>query len=442
MKAMPSIGVALYADGTPFSIEGNVACEYRKSPFEFSAASDLPSQTLWVTNASLNDLISVGLHKSPKIAHEGYYRTRLAQMAQELGITNLPLDQQASLLAEILGNAAEMAKIQLGLTQYPSSGLAQAVGQLYGASEAPIGSAMFQVAEQSCQRYTACERERRYEKADIFSFWMPRFPWAASLLEQPLPNNNDLKVIPPHALPSMGKDSVLLAEWASENKIPLFARVRVHALDPVVGKLVNYGAGAQSLKRSTESGAYEARNMREWCALPELEMLCQFGDVQVIQVACSSGWSRSGLHIFNSRLSAVSYAYGLVAENLWTGLARKPTPTGTVSRTLSTAWLQAIDRMKCLQVAQRLYNMGMEVVNYGNGRITVVCPPSVRALIPQAALEEGMMYPASLPSLNPYRPQPGNPDHILQHLINCKDYARLVSVDQATLKELESARGA
>ncbi|WP_326430271.1 hypothetical protein VQ574_21350 (plasmid) [Stutzerimonas frequens] len=442
MKAMPKIGVALYANGTPFCNEGNVACEYRKKPFEFSSVSDLPGQTLWITNASLNDLIEAGLHKNPKIAHEGYFRSRLAQISQELGLAQFELDQQASLLAELLGNAAEMARSQLGLTQYPSNGLAQAVGQLFGCNEAASGTAMMQVAEQACQRYTACERERRYEKADVFSYWLPRFDWADELLKAPVPTNDRISAVPSHALPGMGRDPVALVEWAQENKIPLFARIKIHGLEQTVGKLMNYGAGAQGVNKRAGQGDYEARNMREWCALPELDTLSQVGEVEVLQVAVAGGWSRTGLSLYNSKLSRISYAYGLVAENLWVGLTRKPSPMGNTSRTLSTAWLQSIDRMRCLRIAERLYNMGMEVANYGNGRVTVVCPASVRALIPQAALEEGLLYPAHLKNLQHYRPSLQIPHHIMQHLINQGDYARLVGVDQQALKELEASRAA
>lgn len=440
MKAMPKIGVALYANGTPFSREGNVACEFRKEPFEFSSASDLPGQTLWVTNASSNDLYEAGLYKNPKIAHEGYYRSRLAQIGQELGISTMPLNRQASFLAEVLGNAAEMARLQFGLTQYPSNGLANAVGQLHGLSEPAAGTALMQVAEQACQRYTACERERRYEKADVFSFWMPRYQWADGLLNEPVPVGETITAVPGHTLPGMGRDVNVLVEWAQENKIPLFARIKIRGLEQNVGKLMNYGAGAQGINKNTGSGDYEARNMREWCALPELETLSQVGEIEVLQVAVASGWTRSGLNLYSSKISQISYAYGIVAENMWVGLTRKPTPNGNTARTLRTAWLQSIDRMRCLRVAERLYSMGMEVINYGNGRITVVCPPSVRALIPQAALEEGILYPACLEGLQLYQANQQQPVHVMQHLIAQRDYKRLISVDHRALQELEANR--
>ncbi|MDU4254458.1 hypothetical protein [Pseudomonas sp.] len=439
---MPKIGVALYADGTPFCRDGNVACEYRKQPFAFSSASDLPGQTLWITNASLDALIQAGLHKNPKIAHEGYFRTRLGQMAQELGLGQYTLDQQASLLAEILGNAAEMARSQLRLTQYPSNGPAQAVGQLYGTNEAPVGTAMLQVAEQACQRYTACERERRHEKADVFSFWLPRFQLADELLQAPLPTNDKIMAVPAHSLPAMGRDTNALVEWAVANNIPLFARIKIHGLEQTVGKLMNYGAGALGVSKNAGNGSYEARNMREWCALPELETLSQVGEIEVLQVAIASGWTRSGLGVFHNKLTRISYAYGLVAENIWVGLTRKPSSLGGTSRSLSTAWLQSIDRMRCLRIAERLYNIGMEVSNYGNGRVTVVCPVSVRALIPQAAREEGMLYPAHLQGLTPYQPSLQVPHQVLQHLINQRDFAKLIHVDQLALKELEASRAA
>lgn len=433
------IGVALYSDGTPYSREGNFACEHRGRPFSFATASDLPGQTLWITNCDLKELIDVGLHRNPKIAQQGYFRTRLNQMVHELGASSLSTEQLCALLAEIIGNAALMIRRQLGFTQYPTRGIAQGVAQLYGYPQAPSGSAVRQVAEHAYQRYTACERERRFEKAEIFSFWMPRHAWAKKLLSEPIPGNDNITLIPPHNLPEMGRDAGALVDWATENNIPLFARVKILGLEETVGRLMNYGSGARDMQMKAQGGGqYSARNLREWCALPELETLVQAGDVQIQQVATANAWQRSGLHCHGSKISTVSYSYGLVAENLWTGLTRKPDASNEMSRTLSTAWLQAVDRMGCMRVAEKLHNIGMEVINFGSGRVTVACPPSVRALIPQAALEEGLMYPP-LEGLTPYKPRSSDPAHVMQHLINSRDYARLTQVDHALLKELEGA---
>jgi len=438
-----SIGVALYSDATPYSREGNWACEYRGQPFSFSSASDLPGQTLWITNCDLQDLIEVGLNKNPKIAHHGYFRTRLNLMVQELGMRDMTPEQQCTLLAEVLGNAAAMARHHLGLAQHPIRGLAQGVGQVFGFTEPPRGSSVYKIAEQACQNYTSCERERRYEKADVFSFWMPRCDVAKSLLETPVPGNEGISVIPAHNLPDMGRNPASLVEWATENKVPLFARVKILGVEETVGKLMNYGSGASDVSGQGFGGAqYSARNQREWCALPELDMLVQSGDVHVLQVGHATGWQRSGLHVYEDRLAPVSYAYGLVAENLWYGITRRADATGSVSKSLSTAWIQAVDRMRCLQVAVRLHSIGMEVINYGNGRITVACPAAVRALIPQVALEERLFYPSSLEGLQPYKLRHEDPVHVLQHLLSKRDYSRIVQVDNALLRKMEVSRAA
>src|SRR5690606_39437946 len=103
------------------------------------------------------------------------------------------------------------------------------------------------------------------------------------------------------------------------------------------------------------------RNMREWCSLPELQALSQAGDIEVIQVALpTGGYKTPELSTFRSKPAAVSYSYGLVAENLWVGLTRKPSWDGKTSRNLSTAWLQALDRMHCLKIAERLHNARSE----------------------------------------------------------------------------------
>lgn len=438
------IGVALFADGNPFSRSGNFACVQGHKPFEFGSSSDLPAQTLWITNASLGDLIEAGLHRNPKIAHDTYFRTRIIQMTQELGIDVWGADQQAAMLAEVLGMAAEMGRVQLGLIQYPSGGIAQAVGQLYGHPEAAAGSNLLHVGERACQRYTSCERERRYEKAKIFTFWLPRYDWSQRLLSEPLPTNDSLKALSPHALPDMGRNVPALVNWAVENKIPLFAQIRINGLESVVGRLLNYGAGAQSLTETSGGGSeYEARNMREWCALPELDVLSQAGEVQIKQVAVAGGWARDGVRLYNSKACTVSYSYGLVAENMWVGMTRRPSPDGKLSRTLSTAWLQALDRMHCLRIAEKLHSIGMEVTNYGYGRLTVVCPQSVYALVPKVAREYGLMYPASLRDLpKAAAPNPAHASEVLQQLMLQGEHASMMRVSHLALKELEASRAA
>jgi hypothetical protein len=205
---MPSkIGVALFRDASPFSKNDNIACEYGGRPFYFGSTSDLPAQTLWVTNCDSDKLYEAGLSRAPSIASDGYFRTRLSQIVGELGLSIHTLEHQVAILAKILGSAAAMLKAQLGLLEYPAYGMAQAVGQLYGSQEPPKGSAMFQIAEQACQRYTACKRTRRHEQADVFSFWFPREQWASEMLELPLPTG-DVKLVPMHSLPDMGSDEL------------------------------------------------------------------------------------------------------------------------------------------------------------------------------------------------------------------------------------------
>ncbi len=431
------IGVALFLGESPYSAEGNFACEYQGQTFEFFSVSDLPSQTLWITNADLGDLIELGLHRNPKIAHDGYFRTRISQINQELGLDALTLEQQAAFLAELLGSTAEMARVELNLTQYPATSLAQAVGQLHGYREHPKGTPVFTIAEQACQRYTSTERARRIEHADIFSFWMPRYEWANELLEMGLPVSENAQVIAPHNLPAAGRDAIALVEWAEENKIPLFANIRINQVEETVGRLINYGAGAQGIN----ANGYDARNQREWCALPELSVLAYSGDIEILKVVTAGGWARPGLHLNRSKFARVSYSYGLLCENIWSGLTRKPNDFNKSSKTLQTAWMQSVERMKCLRVAERLSGIGMDILSYGNGRISVACPISVRALIPQVALEESMLYPTFLKDLDFYSAA-GNsePFAIMQGLMARREYARILEVNNKALQDFKARK--
>jgi hypothetical protein len=50
------------------------------------------------------------------------------------------------------------------------------------------------------------------------------------------------------------------------------------------------------------------------------------------------------------------------------------------------------------------------------------------------------MYPAALKDLEHYRARPDKPAEVMQHLLNSRNYSRIIQVDQAMLKELETSR--
>lgn len=434
---MPSkIGVALFKKASAFSAADNVACEYGGEPFSFGQPASLPKQTLWVTNLSRDSLYEAGLNRVPWLAADDYFRTRLAQMVQELGISEKAVEYQVSLLTEILGNSSAMLRAQLGLVEYPAYGMPQAVGQLYGSDQPPNNSPVLKIAEQACQRYTAAARSRRFENAEVFSYWAPRTQWASLMLAEPVPTGG-LRLIPRERLPANSMD---LVAWAAQHNQPIFAKVRVESMDPTIGRLMNYGAGAVDVEHQSAAGStYDARNFREWCALPELNFLCQYGEVTIESVAVAGGWANPGLRVPNSKAASISYAYGIVAENLWVGTLRRNYGTFNIAKSLSTAWLQAVDRMRCLQLAAKLHGAGMEITTYGNGRIGVVCPMSVRSRIPSAAQQLELLYPAALKNLTPYQINKSNPIHIQQHLLGLDQREISAKVDRACLMEIEAA---
>jgi hypothetical protein len=430
------LGVALFDRASPFSNDGNWACEYQGSPFAFKSASDLPGDTLWVTNADYGLIGDAGLHRKPNIAHEGFFRTKLSQLGFELGIGELDLEQQARVLADMLGTASAMAKVQLGLTQHPTFGIANAVGQRYGLQEPPAQSRMHQIAKASAQRYTACARDRDLQQGvDRLTFWIPRFDFARSLLSLPLPASDDISEVALHRLPGSGRDALEVACWAEEERLPLFAQISVERLEQKTGKLLNYGSGADTL-----NAGYDARNMREWCALPELKVLAAAGDIRLERVAIASGWLRSGLNLYETKVSQISHSYGIVAENLWVGLTRSPRNGYGTGASLGSAWIQALDRMHCLRIAEILDAEGFDVFSFGYGRIQVTCAPSVRNLIPTVAQQNNLLYPARLQDLPPPNFDRRSPLDVAQQLLTRHDYSNMSRANALVLQGLEQAR--
>lgn len=351
-------------------------------------------------------------------------------MIEELGIGDLEPARQVSLLSHVLGNAAKFVKKQLGMVQYPTSNITQAVGERFGIAEAHEASDLYKVAERASQRFTASERTRQLPNAEFFSFWKPRYTYAQSMLTCAIPQEH-LSQVPPQHLPGGGQDAQEVVRWALEANLPLFAQIEVRSLEENIGRLMNYGAGAAPI----QGEQYEARNFREWVALPELMVLVQSGDIGIRRVLVASGWHEHGLRTVDMPSAQVSYAYGLVAENIWCGLMRQPSRYGRISKTLATAWLQAYDRMQMLAVAEKLSQIGFEIRHFGNGRVAVTCPPFIRAHIPGAAQELGLMYPASLDGLEMYPVTGSNPMHLQQKLLASKDFGSLLTVDNHLLRE-------
>lgn len=439
INAARSIGVALYQGGNPLSTTDNVACRYRGEPFSFASAVDLDANTLWVTNASYQSLSEAGLRLKPNVAFDGYFRTNIYQLCLELGLVDDPVEVQCAVLAEMLGAAAEMFRMQIGISHFPVDSLMASVGQMFGFAEAPFRSQISEIAERAIQTYTACERERRHaNNSVVFNFWVPRYQWAVRMLNTLVPVNTQLVPVQLAQLPDSGTDALSLVEWAEENQLPLFAQIHVKSLEQVVGRLLNYGAGAQTVRsESRGTQEYDSRNFREWCSLPELKVLAQVGEVEIRQVAVSSGFQRSRLGLHNSRVATVSYSYGLVSENLWVGQTRNV--KGLLSKSLSTSWLQAIDRMECLSMAEQLYHEGFEVMTYGYGRIKVVCPISVRALIPSVAKRLGLLYPASIAGVEHLPLDSKSPDSVMQKMISGRDYKSLIRANDIVQSEMIDA---
>ncbi|MBT9112099.1 hypothetical protein KIP75_30365 [Pseudomonas aeruginosa] len=440
-----AIGVALYNDSNPLSTEGNFACRFRGEPFKFKSAADLDANTLWVTNASYTALTEAGLRLKPNIAFDSYFRTSVDQLIVELGlglssdrVQESNVEQQVAVLAEILGSSAEMFRLQLGIPDFPAESLMSSVGQMFGFQEAPSRSVISDISERAIQSYTACARERRHaNNAVVFNFWVPRYRWAVKMLNSPVPINTNLVQLNAAQLPDNGADALTVVEWAEETNLPLFAKVNVRSLEQVIGSLMNYGAGAQHMRSEARgSQEYDSRNFREWCALPELKVLAQVGEVELQQIVVAGEWQRTRLGLHNSKVSSVSYSYGLVSENIWVGQTRNR--NGKLSRSLSTSWLQSIDRMECLQIAEYLFKQGFEVITYGFGRIKVVCPISVRASVPGIAKKLGLLYPAWLDGVQ-HLSYEKSPESVMQTMINTRDYKSLIRANELVMQEMVEA---
>lgn len=368
------------ASGGSVSIEGGPSRR-------IVSVAELESDVKWLTNFGFTDFNANGLGRNPNFYFSGFLRSELKAIAEEIGAGTEQLSGDKSveilslLFTRVMRLATETLKVDLRTNSISTKGLADFIGaRVINKNKIPdeINSAL----SHAYQTYTTVMQRlpRDWKKVMLRK---PRYLHATDVLSTPVPSEFQWVYVHNARLPATNSDRI---EWCIGNELPVLANVSVKPKRGEYGNLISYNTGAA--------------NARSWVSQPELLVLSQFCEVEVIGAfVCEAGFEhQKELDQFPSLgdFSLASYSLGLIAENFWVSMASPRTsPSNQKFYPPRAIWYRAMDRMSMFMQAVRMHREGFQVFAYGLGNVTVYYPPGATEDLTAFAMQEGLDVPAA-----------------------------------------------
>lgn len=392
---LPNLGVVIFDDPTTHDPDGcnhGWACIYSDEPFEVEGTGDLSTSAYWWMNLNPQSAANHKLLRTPRFLDSSYLRTDLRSIARELGISDKDGYEQVIVLSKIFHNVVKLAKHCFGFDHLPrwslSSGIAQALSLPHPEQPSEFENCFFAAT----QTYTECQRGSYDPDKKFVSFVLDRCSHADYILSKDLPSG---------VFRSANEDQVKMparderAEWLVKQELPIVVEYSLESIHPVYNPLVNYGAGAGVMSAGGIGAGGTSFNHRRFCTLPELasmNLLAESVNIGKILVDTTIPTKRFDLP-FAPGDFPISFSAGLLAESIWVALGRSPV-TGRLERNSPvTAWIHALDRMRCLAKAALAKDAGFEVVSYGYGRVVLALNDSQHEAALTFAREQKMIPP-------------------------------------------------
>ena len=148
-----------------------------------------------------------------------------------------------------------------------------------------------------------------------------------------------------------------------------------------------------------EGGKSKERN---WVCQPEILYLSKFASLDISAAFVAEGYQDLGrkTHLpYLGELSDFSYSLGLLAENVWIGLASRSINSQKRSKSLVSpraCWLKAADRFMTLTSAMMLSSAGFIVSSYGYGGVTVIVEENKLPQLIEIAPHAGLCVPMNI----------------------------------------------
>lgn len=360
-----------------------------------SGPGDLSSNVLWVTNLPYFSHQKLNLRMSGNIFDEQYFRTKVSQIGVENGIESSP-KELAEFCSRIFQKVAELGRSHFGI-DLSSPGYRYHKTMSYGlipdhARRQPEGRNSAEIMEaisHSTQANQAMSGVKRPSGSSAISLVFPRHAYGQWLLGLPLPigtkwvtvkqkeNSTKFGVEQGQKLRNTTAVVERLAGYGEKNA--MFLRTRVLSMEPFYRNFAAFGSGEKI--------------MRRWATLPEVLELSRYAKISIEGgYMCPLGAVEEvPSEVFG--YSDMSYARGLLIENIWAALASPITVQSGSRRTALEAYLRAYDRIACGRAAAHMARRGFVVGSYSMGRVVVFLRPGEGERVAKAALDVGLLPP-------------------------------------------------
>jgi hypothetical protein len=351
------------------------------------SVNELDSNVKWLTNFEFTDFNANGLLRNPNYFFSGFLRTDLKQLADEIGAgpDQLNAREASSMLSTLFGRVMRLAEQSLGVqfvnTKMSTRGLSDFIAdRVVNRNKIPDdANAAFKAAYQTWIPLVV-KVPREWKRIMLRR---PRYRHAVEVLSTPVPSEFQWVYVQGSRLPA-DKDARIT--WCLGNELPVVANVIVKPRRNEFMDLISYNAGAQQ--------------ERAWVCQPELLMLSQFCEVEVIGAfVCEAGFEeQKELTQFPDLgdFTEASLSLGLLAENFWVSMASpRTTPTNAKFWPPRAVWYRAMDRLAMFMNAVKMQREGFKVFGYGTGALCVYYPPGATSEMVDFSLITGLDVPAS-----------------------------------------------
>lgn len=326
-----------------------------------ASPTEIDTDRLWLTNLSRQALYRNGLSRHACFRPDSYLSIGVAEIGDLLGIDPEDAPGLAQALSAVLANIARLLFALFGIDKAPPYDLGYGLRRILAPAD-PLFSDD-ELAEAFCEsqvNFVRCLTQIPDELAPRPVRLLP-VKHAIDILSAPVPvgarrwRRRDWK----------GRSLAALLDWCGDDTQAL-AKITVHRFsDDRLGRLINFGSFSER---------------RRWAPLPDLRILHEGGaEVTVHRVFyCEEAPVRplSDMDILSplSPQWAISLSAAIVAECLWTALAKPSPPPPHVAAERTSAnpaapFVRAWDRMLCLAAADRLDRAGAVVTGYGKGKV-------------------------------------------------------------------------
>jgi len=349
--------------------------------------SELDSDVKWWTNFDFTDFNAHYLSRHPNIFFSGFLRSELKSISQDIGcgVEMEAADRSVQMLSTLFSRVMRFSVKTLGINLESGGVGVKTLSDFISArtvSKNKLGDELNAAMTKAYQAWTSTtQRLPKDWKGALLR--RPRYAHAIDVLSSPVPSEHRWKYINSARLPA---DAGQRVEWCINCDLPILANVIVKPRRGDFSHIISYNAGATT--------------SRDWVCQPELLLLTQFCDIEIIGVfVCEAGFEhQKEIDSFPSLgdFSQASYTLGLVAENFWVAMGNpRVASTGKKYYIPRAVWYRAMDRISMFMSAASLHSKGFQVSGYGNGSVMVCYPAGATEDLIAVSNELGLDIPVT-----------------------------------------------